>query len=471
MRQTYRGSMRMQSAVVFVLFSLTYIHAQSFTKHFIDDNLAWASGVATADVDGDLDVDVVATGATADEVDWYENDGVQNFVKHVVDGSLDQARSCYGVDLDLDTDIDIIAAASGADVIMWYENDGSQNFTSHIVSYLAGAWDVFAVDMDQDTDLDIVAVAADANVVNWYENDGSQNFTEHIVDTFLDGAEGLYVLDLDQDYDIDIIACGIFGDEVAWYENDSSQNFTEHTVDAVFDGANDVCVGDMDLDGDYDIVASGSMASQVRWYENDGFQNFTGHTVAGLQGARAVFVANLNGDSLPDIVAVGLQDMVMWYENTGGGTFVPYVIDNFLDLAFGLYVADVDGDGDLDVLATGGTANDLVWYESDLVGVAENDLPVPVVSEIANLHNRPNPFTTRTVFYFDMVRPSSFLLSVFNVSGQILMTMNEPAHSAGHIEIPWDRRDSQGRRVPAGIYFYTIETATSSVGGHMCVVD
>jgi hypothetical protein len=297
-----------------------------------------------------------------------------------------------------------------------------------------------------------------------------QNFTEHTIDSFLDGAEGLFVIDMDEDNDLDVVACGIFGDEVVWYKNDSSQNFTEYVVDSLFDGANDVFVEDMDGDGDYDIVASGSQAHQVKWYENDGAQNFTAHAVGNLQGARAVFIAYINGDTLPDIAAVGLLDMVMWYENSGTGSFVPHVIDNFLDLAFGLYVADLDGDSDNDVLATGGTADDLVWYENDLVGVAEHEHRKAAVCEIASLRNRPNPFTTYTRFGFDIMVSSSISLDILDVSGRLIQTLTQRSE-AGHVEIAWDRRDRRGNRVPAGVYFYRVEVGTSSAVGRMCVID
>jgi hypothetical protein len=423
-------------------------------------------------VDGDLDLDVVATGATASEVAWYENDGAQNFTKHVVDSTLGTARSCRGIDLDQDNDIDIIATGAGTDNIFWYENDGSQSFTPHlIIDNLNSAWDVFGVDLDLDNDIDVVATASSEQVVNWYENDGAQNFLEHNIGSSLDGAQGLYVIDLDQDNDIDVVACGIFGDLVVWYENDSSQNFTEHVVDPSFNGANDVFIGDMDVDGDHDIVASGSQDSQVKWYENDGSQNFTAHVVANLQGARAVFVAYINDDTLPDIAAVGLLDMVMWYENSGGGSFVPHVIDNFLDLAFGLYVDDLDGDGDLDVLATGGSANDLVWYESDLVGIAEDEYGKEIFCGVLRLSNMPNPFAVRTTFHFHISQPASISITIFDVGGQAVQTLVKPVQQPGHIEMIWDRRDVQGTRVPAGIYFYRVEAGTSYASGHMCVVD
>ncbi|MCK4941841.1 hypothetical protein KAS45_07065 [candidate division WOR-3 bacterium] len=57
-----RFSIQLLLCVVAVsLLSTGMVHAQLFTKHIIDGDLDWASGVATADMDGDLDIDVVAT--------------------------------------------------------------------------------------------------------------------------------------------------------------------------------------------------------------------------------------------------------------------------------------------------------------------------------------------------------------------------------------------------------------------------
>jgi hypothetical protein len=323
------------------------------------------------------------------------------------------------------------------------------------------------IDLDLDNDLDVAATAADANVVNWYENDGNQNFTLHNVAPALDGAEGLFVTDLDLDNDLDIVAAAIFGDQVVWYE-DSVQIFTAHIIDAALDGANDVFAADLDADGDIDVAASGSQASQVVWYENDGAQNFTEHTVASLPGARAVFVAAINSDTLLDIAAVGIQDWVMWYENMGGGIFTPHTIDQALDLAFGLYIDDLDGDTDLDVLATGGTANDLVWYESDLVGLTEYAVVGPAVTR---LYCSPNPSRESTVIHYALVRPSGAVVRIYNVSGQLVRIMKDESSTVGEREIVWDRRNTEGVRLPSGVYIYTLNAGGSILSGRLSVID
>lgn len=440
--------------------------AQQFTKHIIDGSLTWASGIHAIDVDLDNDIDVIATGSNASEVDWYENNGSQTFTKHIVDNTLTTARSAYGVDLDRDSDMDIIAtgASSSAGKIVWYENNGSQVFTPHIITQtLNSAWDVSVIDLDRDNDLDVVATAA-SGVVTWYENNGSQTFTEHTIGSGLDGAEGLFVVDLDNDNDLDVVAAAIFSDMVVWYENNGSQTFTMHTIDASLDGANDVSVTDVDNDGDKDIVASGSMASQVVWYENNGSQTFTKHIIGSLPQARAVFITDLNNDNRKDIVSVGLISggYVIWYENTGSGNFTPHTIDTNLGLGFGVYAIDLDRDSDLDILATGGSGNALVWYESNFAGIAEEN-------HILSLNNKnliricPNPFSSNTIISYELTQTTNLTLDVYDVNGKLVKTLTHQVQKPGHYTLSWDRYDEHQNKLSTGVYFLQFTTDRNKI--------
>src|SRR5574340_736320 len=59
-------------------------------------------------------------------------------------------------------------------------------------------------------------------------------------------------------------------------------------------------------------------------------------------------------------------DTIAWYENTDGqGDFGPHrTITTNADRASSVYAADVDGDGDLDVLSASGADNKVAWYEN-----------------------------------------------------------------------------------------------------------
>jgi len=92
-----------------------------------------------------------------------------------------------------------------------------------------------------------------------------------------------------------------------------------------------------------------------------------------LSGAAHALTADLDMDGDDDVVATAIfGDDLVWYENTAGdGTsWSSNAIDLDLDYAFGLDLADLDGDGDLDVLATAVRGDEVVWYENDLDGAA-----------------------------------------------------------------------------------------------------
>jgi FG-GAP-like repeat len=88
-------------------------------------------------------------------------------------------------------------------------------------------------------------------------------------------------------------------------------------------------------------------------YSNDGSENFTKHLIDGTaDGAYYALPADLDGDGDQDIVAASrLDDTIAWYRNDGAGSFTNVPIDTNADAARAVFVAGVDGDSRADVLA------------------------------------------------------------------------------------------------------------------------
>jgi len=86
------------------------------------------------------------------------------------------------------------------------------------------------------------------------------------------------------------------------------------------------------------------------------------------EGACDVHAADLDGDGDPDVLSASSgDDKITWYENNGGDdpTFETRVITTDAKWAYSVYAGDLDGDGDLDVLSASADDKKIAWYEND----------------------------------------------------------------------------------------------------------
>lgn len=79
--------------------------------------------------------------------------------------------------------------------------------------------------------------------------------------------------------------------------------------------------------------------------------------------------------------------------------------------------------------------------------------------------NYPNPFTTRTSFFFEHNRPCNTLdvqVQVFTVSGRLIKTLGRQLACEGYRSegLEWDGRDDFGDRIGRGVYVYRLSVRT-----------
>ncbi|MCC6700773.1 MAG: type IX secretion system sortase PorU, partial [Fluviicola sp.] len=104
-----------------------------------------------------------------------------------------------------------------------------------------------------------------------------------------------------------------------------------------------------------------------------------------------------------------------------------------------------------------------IWDVNNNSSVSKLDFTVKDPTELAIDHvlNYPNPFTTKTSFYFEHNQSCSSLnaqIQIYTVSGRLVKTINKEVPTAGfRVEgIDWDGTDDFGDQLAKGVYVYRV---------------
>jgi tetratricopeptide (TPR) repeat protein len=288
-------------------------------------------GIAAGDVDEDGDLDLCITAFGADGGVWlWRNDGAGGF-SH--DATLAQQGicPCFG-DVDNDGDLDLWLGRAGPDI--YFENDGKANFKKGQAAAIAGGQFVthFArvLDADSDGDLDFLAFRTASGPApateaprpaanSIYNNNRDGSFTD-IAEKFGPALEKTPVAaavydDFDNDRDLDLVVFYTSGGKAIGYANDRAWSYRTLGVETTGLRVGDVfsaTSGDPDKDGDRDLLVFANGGLQL--FMNQGGFRFKRHQ--------------------------GFSDRCGWLGGTGG------------------QFADMDNDGDLDILIADASRRD-----------------------------------------------------------------------------------------------------------------
>jgi hypothetical protein len=348
-------------------------------QHVITTDANGASYVYAADLNGDGDLDVLSASREDDKIAWYANDGTGQFgPQQVITTAADGADCVYAADLDADGDLDVLAAFYYGEIskIAWYANDGTGRFgPQHLIATNSATACVYAADLDGDGDLDVLSAIWRQDEIAWYANDGTGQFgPQQVITTAADGASCVYAADLD------VLSAsygrwtgsGYTDSKIAWYANDGTGQFgPQQVITTAAADARSVYAADLDGDGDLDVLSASAWDDKIAWYANDGTGQFGPQQVitTAADGADCVYASDLDGDGDLDVLSAN-SSSIAWYANDGSGHFGPkQIITRDADGTGSVYAADLDGDGDLDVLSasSSGYENEgkIAWYAND----------------------------------------------------------------------------------------------------------
>jgi hypothetical protein len=347
--------------------------------HNVDDDFDGAASVYSEDIDGDGDMDILGSAYGGHEIAWWENlDGSGTFwTEHTVAGSFSYAESVYSEDIDGDGDMDVLGGNN--DQVNWWENvDGTgTSWIEHTVDgNFSFAESVYSEDIDGDGDMDVLGASLGLDEITWWENvDGSgTSWTKHTIAGNLLGASSVYSEDIDGDGDMDVLGAGGSNYKIAWWENLNGSGifWATHTVDVDFADPRCVYSEDIDGDGDMDVLGAAALgiSDDISWWENaDGTgTSWIKHIVHGyfFEGSHAVYSADMDNDGDMDILgSCFYEGEVDWFENLNGlGTsWSEHHIDGNFGGPNSIYAEDINGDGIMDILGAARVWDDITWWE------------------------------------------------------------------------------------------------------------
>jgi hypothetical protein len=296
------------------------------------------------------------------------------------------------VDIDRDGYRDLLVANLG-DVppedhekgsVVWLRRraDGGYEATA-LAEGLPRVADAQPADVDSDGDLDLIVAAFGWRTVGGVfllENQTRAWSAPTFARREIDGRAGAIhvpVTDLDGDGQQDFVALlAQHYESVEAFLNDGKGGFRSRPLyrgPHPAWGSSGLALVDFDRDGDLDVlVTNGDMLDDfllkpyhgIRWLENKGGMGFEEHFLANLPGVHRALAADLDGDGDLDVVAgayvqfkVGEgpprslpgQASLVWVEREGPGRWRRHTLEQGAHHV-SLDLADYDGDGDTDIV-------------------------------------------------------------------------------------------------------------------------
>ncbi|MBL9152511.1 MAG: DUF11 domain-containing protein, partial [Verrucomicrobiales bacterium] len=262
-------------------------------------------------------------------------------------------RSVVLGDVDGDGDLDLVEGNYSGQANRVWLNDGAGSFTDS--GQALGKYSTRSValgDVDGDGDLDLVE--GNANQANrvWL-NDGSGSFSDS--GQMLGGAATTSVAlgDVDGDGDLDLVE-GNYGQANQVWLNNGTGTFSNSGQLLGSHSTLGVALGDVDGDGDLDLVEGNQNQANRVWLNNGaGTFSGSGQTLGNL-ATRSIALGDVDGDGDLDLVEGTYNQGNRVWLNSGAGTFTDSGQSLGSSKTYSVALGDVDGDGDLDLFEGSG---------------------------------------------------------------------------------------------------------------------
>lgn len=341
------------------------------------------TAVKMVDLDRDGLVDVLVSDAQRNRVLWYRQTSRERWEEIPLGDEINCPAGVSVADLDADGDLDVIVAVLGSvypsddrlGQVVLLENQDGKFVNRVLLDHVRRVSDVQAGDLDGDgdPDLSVAVFGYHHGEILWLENRGGGRFRDHLLFT-TQGPSHVPLADLDGDGDLDLVALVSQDHEEIWmFENRGNGDLQPRRLHRFtnFDlGSASLTVGDLDRDGKPDLLLSAGDNLEINnhypqpwhgvyWLRNTGDATFEPHHLAGVGGVYAATLADLDGDGDTDVVAAcmfnawrtpGAASLVL-LENDGRQQFTAKMLAAEPIHLATVEAGDLNGDGRPDLVA------------------------------------------------------------------------------------------------------------------------
>jgi hypothetical protein len=343
--------------------------------------------VITADLDKDGILDLVVANPGFNAVTFSFEGNSISVLRGAGNGTFaapvtyttGKGPGVIAADLDKDGDVDLITANLEDDSLSILMNRGDGTFATPTTLAVGERPGIApAADLDNDGDVDLITVNTVAtsgvfttgNTISILRNNGTGTFATPITLTVGNGVSSAITADIDQDGDLDIITVHERDNRIAVLINSGNGNFASPTFTSVGNRPVSVVADDFDRDGDLDLATSNFGNGTVSLLRNNGngtFGTATSFRTEDYPGSLQVSDIDQDGDA--DLIMnhavffIGTTNSsgntISVLKNNGNGTFVLPKTFATSERPFSLTIADLDQDGDPDVVTSNFADNNL----------------------------------------------------------------------------------------------------------------
>jgi len=352
------------------------------------EGMPWIAHVRAVDLDQDGLMDVLVCDSKGNQVSWMRQTPAGGFEETIMATRLRAPVHAEAADMDEDGDLDVLVSSMSVvfphngkiGAVFILENDGNENFEPHlIIENTDRVTDVRAADFDQDGRLDLAVgqFGYDQGSVSWLRAKGGWEF-ERIPLLELSGTVNVGTADFDQNGREDMVALV----SQQWEEIHLFLNVghPDQQTRVIWGSTNEdyslsgMSLADINKDGLTDVLFSNGDGfgpnpepgpkpwHGVQFLENKGNGQFKYHRIGRLGGAYSPIAADLDQDGDTDVVATAAFNdwsdpesaSLVWFRNNGADGFEQRILARRPIYLMTLDVADMDGDGGKPSIVTGG---------------------------------------------------------------------------------------------------------------------